>query len=67
MCNGKGYQDWIDRAKGPGEEHQDYTYFISNTGDQISAAVKKGEEEEYKRMMRLQHTGIFKFKKKDEI
>ena len=67
MCNGKGYQDWIDRARGPGEEHQDYTYFISNTGDQISAAVKKGEEEEYKEMIRLQHTGVFKFKNKGEI
>ena len=66
-CGGKGYKDWIDRARGPSEEHQEYTYFITNTADEISAAVKKGQEEEYMEKIKLQHTGVYRFIKKGEL
>ncbi len=66
-CHGKGSLDWVDRAKGESQDHKEYTFYITHTSDTISAAVKKGQEEEYLEKIRLQVTGEFKFKLKEKI
>ncbi len=63
-CNGQGYRDWIDRARGSADD--EFIYFISHTSDQVAAVVKKGEEEKYKEKIKVQ-AGHFKFEEKDEI
>ncbi len=65
-CEGNGYRDWIDRAKGS-PDCIEFVYFISHPSEQVAAVVKKGEEEKYKERIRLQQAGQFKFKEKDEI
>ena len=64
-CEGRGYFDWIHRAQGTIKEK--YSYFITHTSDQISAVVKKGEEEKYMKQIHLPVPGKFKFKDKDGI
>jgi hypothetical protein len=49
------------------QDHKDYTFYITHTSDTLSAAVKKGQEEEYLEKIRLQVTGEFKFKLKDKM
>lgn len=65
ICGGRGYFDWIHTAKGTVKE--EYSFFITRSSDQISAAVKRGEEEKYIKQIELQLTGTFKFKSKDDI
>lgn len=67
MCNqclGKGYRDWIERAKGPEDK---YGYFISHTGDKSVSVVDMDAIEIFKKKIELQVTGEFKFINKDEI
>ena len=64
-CRGRGYFDWIHTAKGKVKEQ--YSYFIGHTTDQVSTVIKKEEEENYIKQVRLQLTGTFKFISKDDI
>jgi len=67
MCNqclGKGYRDWIEKAKGPEDK---YGYFISHTGDKNASIVDMDLIDEFKKRVELQVTGVFKFIPKDEI
>ena len=62
VCEGKGFLDWVQKAKGVSEK--EYTHFSSHPKDDISILVKKGKEEEYKKMILEELTGLFKLKSK---
>lgn len=64
-CNGKGYKDWIDRAKG--KSSNDVLHYITDTNDIFTTEVKKGQEDEFKEKISLRIEGKFKFVDKDEL
>lgn len=64
-CNGKGYKDWIDKAKGNPDDG--YLYYITDTTNRLATQVKKEQEEEFKEKISLRLEGEFKFIDKDEL
>jgi len=64
-CGGKGYKDWIDKAKGGPVD--DYLYYITDIDYRLAVKVKKGQEEEFKEKINLRIEGEFKFIDKDEL
>ena len=64
-CYGKGYLDWIDRAKGKRTDR--LNYYISNPGDKNASVVTDEFEEMFMKKIEMQITGVFKFIPKDEI
>ena len=64
-CRGKGYLDWIDRAKG--EVNKEFTYFTASRHHGLATIVEKGKEREYLQKVTMQYTGTFRFKSKDKI
>ena len=63
-CNGKGYKDWIEKARGVDTKLR---YFIEHTGDKNASVIDQGEMDDFLKKIELRVTGQFKFIPKDEI
>ena len=63
-CHGKGYRDWIERAKGVDTPLR---YYITNTGDKNASVVDEKEMDKFLKQIELRVTGTFKYMAKDQI